>query len=375
MFSHPSDFPRPSPSATDKARRLLEQALGPSKVVTSREGCESYARDESEAEGAVPDAVVLAESGDDVLAALRVAREAEVPITPRAGGTGRTGGAVPIAGGIVLSTIGMKSIKEIDRRDGVAVVEPGVVLADLHRAVEAEGWFYPPDPNSLADCCLGGNIAENAGGPRAFKYGVTRDWVIGLEAFLIGGQRLRTGRRTTKGVTGYDVTGLLVGSEGTLAVFGDATLKLMPKPGFVMTLMVLFADVRTAGRTVEAAIAAGLFPRCIELLDSLTLEAMRKAGNAIDARAGAMLLVEFDGDETASENEATRFGETCDANGALEVLVAQDAGQRERLWSARREMSRAVRKLSKKKLSEDVVVPRQRIDALLEHVMALGERE
>ena len=375
MFSHPSDFPPPSRTKSDKARRLLEQALGPSKVVTSREGCETYARDESEAEGTTPDAVVLAESGDDVLAALRVAREAEVPITPRAGGTGRTGGAVPIAGGIVLSTIGMKSIKEIDRRDGVAVVEPGVVLADLHRAVEAEGWFYPPDPNSLADCCLGGNIAENAGGPRAFKYGVTRDWVIGLEAFLIGGQRLRTGRRTTKGVTGYDVTGLLVGSEGTLAVFGDATLKLMPKPAFVMTLMVLFADVRTAGRAVEAAIAAGLFPRCIELLDGLTLEAMRRAGNAIDARAGAMLLVEFDGDETSSEGEATRFGETCDGAGALEVLVAQDAGQRERLWSARREMSRAVRKLSKKKLSEDVVVPRQHIDALLEHVMLLGERE
>jgi glycolate oxidase len=375
VLSHPSDFPRPSSAASDKARRLLEQALGPSKVLTSREGCESYARDESEAEGTIPDAVVLAESADDVLAALRVAREAGVPLTPRAGGTGRTGGAVPIAGGIVLSTIGMKSIKEIDRRDGVAVVEPGVVLGDLHRAVEAEGWFYPPDPNSLADCCLGGNIAENAGGPRAFKYGVTRDWVLGVEAFLIGGQRLRTGRRTTKGVTGYDVTALLVGSEGTLAVFGDATLKLMPKPAFVMTLMVLFSDVRTAGKAVETAIAAGLFPRCIELLDGLTLEAMRRAGNAIDARAGAMLLVEFDGDEGACEREAERFAAACDAASALEVLVAQDAGQRERLWSARREMSRAVRKLSKKKLSEDVVVPRQHIGALLDHVALLGERE
>jgi glycolate oxidase len=354
---------------------LLDQALGPSKVLTGADACAAFASDESEAEGVAPDAVVLAETADDILAALRVAREAEVPITPRAAGTGRTGGAVPVAGGIVLSTFGMKGIKEIDRRDGVAVVEPGVVLADLHAAVEAEGWFYPPDPNSLADCCLGGNVAENAGGPRALKYGVTRDWVLGLEAFLIGGQRIRAGRRTTKGVTGYDVTGLLVGSEGTLAVFGDLTLALMPKPEHVMTLLVLFADVRAAGRAVEAAIAMGLLPRCIELLDGPTLEAMRQAGNAIDARAGAMLLVEFDGNETACEKDAERFGTACDDAGALEVLVAQDAAQRDRLWSARREMSRAVRKLTKKKLSEDVVVPRHAIGALLDHVAVLGERE
>jgi glycolate oxidase len=369
------DVPRPTGAAREKARRLLEQALGPSKVVTGEDACAAFARDESEAEGLVPDAVVLAETADDILAALRVAREAEVPLTPRAAGTGRTGGAVPVAGGIVLSTCGMKSIKEIDRRDGVAVVEPGVVLADLHAAVEAEGWFYPPDPNSLADCCLGGNVAENAGGPRALKYGVTRDWVLGVDAFLIGGQRIHAGRRTTKGVTGYDVTGLLVGSEGTLAVFGDVTLGLMPKPEHVMTLMVLFGTVRAAGAAVQVAISAGLLPRCIELLDSATLEAMRAGGNAIDARAGAMLLVEFDGDEHACERDAERFGTAADGAGALEVLVAQDAAQRARLWSARREMSRAVRKLGKKKLSEDVVVPRHAIGALLEHVDELGQRE
>jgi glycolate oxidase len=369
------DVPRPSAAAREKACSLLDRALGPSKVITGGDAREAYARDESEAEGVTPDAVVLAETPDDILAALRVAREAGVPITPRAAGTGRTGGAVPVAGGIVLSTLGMKSIKEIDRRDGVAVVEPGVVLADLHAAVEAEGWFYPPDPNSLANCCLGGNVAENAGGPRAFKYGVTRDWVLGVEAFLIGGQRFFSGRRTTKGVTGYDVTALLVGSEGTLAVFGDVTLQLLPKPPEVMTLLVLFADVRHAGEAVAAAIAEGLVPRCIELLDAQTLDAMRRAGNAIDARAGAMLLVEVDGDAATCEREAERFGNACDGAGALEVLVAQDTAQRERLWSARRDMSHAVRKLTKKKLSEDVVVPRSRIVALLEHVAALSERE
>ncbi|HMJ11023.1 MAG TPA: FAD-binding protein, partial [Polyangiaceae bacterium] len=260
----------PSQAARDNARRALERALGPSKVLTEPAACERFLRDESEAEGRIPDAVVLAESADDILAALAVARETEVPITPRAGGTGRTGGAVPVAGGIVLSTLGMNSIKEIDRDECLAVVGPGVVLGDLHRAVENEGLFYPPDANSLSSCALGGNVAENAGGPRAFKYGVTREYVLGLEAFLIGGQRLRVGRRTVKGVTGYDVTALLVGSEGTLAVFGDITLRLIPRPPAVMTLMALFSDVRGAARAVGAMISQGLVPRCLELLDSAT---------------------------------------------------------------------------------------------------------
>jgi len=375
MFFDRADLPRPSAVASEKAQRLLERALGPSKVMTGRDSCEAYARDESEAEGVVPDAVVLAETAEDLLEALRVAREAEVPITPRAAGTGRTGGAVPMAGGIVLSTVGMKNIKEIDRKEGLAVVGPGVVLGDLHAAVEAEGWFYPPDPNSLASCTLGGNVAENAGGPRAFKYGVTRDWVLGVEAFLIGGQRIVAGRRTSKGVTGYDVTGLLVGSEGTLAVFGDVTLALTPKPQSVTTLLALFSDLAHAGASVETMVASGLVPRCIELLDGLTLDAMRRAGNAIDARANAMLLIEVDGDEASIDAQAERVGEACTASSALDVLVAQDAAQRERLWAARREMSHAVRRLAKNKLSEDVVVPRQKIGTLLARVREFCERE
>jgi len=373
LLSRP-DVPRPSSAACDKARSLLDRALGPSKVLTEHEACEQFARDESEALGVVPVAVVLAESADDILAALRVAREAEVPITPRAAGTGRTGGSVPVAGGIVLSTLGMKSIVEIDRREGLAVVEPGVILQDLQEAVEAEGWFYPPDPNSQASCALAGNVAENAGGPRAFKYGVTRDYVLGMDAFLIGGQRIRAGRRTMKGVTGYDVTGLLVGSEGTLAVFGDLTLQLIPKPESVMTLMTLFSNVKQASAAVQEIIGRGLVPRCIELLDATTLEAMRSAGNAIDARAGAMLIMEVDGDEAACERQAERISDACETAQVLDVLVAQDAAQREKLWAARRQMSRAVRKLTKKKLSEDVVVPRMQIGELLDRVARTSEQ-
>lgn len=372
LFSR-SKLPRPSQAACEKALLLLERALGPSKVLTGKEACEPFARDESEAESDAPDAVVLASSSEDILLALRASREAAVPITARAAGTGRTGGAVPVAGGLVLSTLGMKQIKEIDRREGIAVVEPGVVLADLHAAVEAEGWFYPPDPNSLANCAIGGNVAENAGGPRAFKYGVTRDYVLGLEALLIGGQRLRVGRRTRKGVTGYDVTSLLVGSEGTLAVFGEVTLKLIPKPECVMTLLALFPDVQAAGCAVSEMTGAGITPRCIELLDGATLDAMRQANNPIDPLAGAMLLIEVDGSIAECEADAERVGTACEVGRALSVLVAQDAAQRDRLWSARREMSHAVRRLSKKKLSEDVVVPRQAIGTLLDRVRQTSE--
>ena len=367
------EVPEPSEAAREKALVLLERRLGPSKYVTAPEACERYASDDSEAAPRVPDAVVLAESFDDVAAALAVAREAGVPITPRSGGTGRTGGSVPVAGGIVLSTLGMSRIKEIDVAERLAVVEPGVILGDLHAAVEAEGLFYPPDPNSLAACALGGNVAENAGGPRAFKYGVTREYVLGLDALLIGGQRIRAGKRTVKGVTGYDVTALLVGSEGTLAVFGDITLRLIPKPEAVMTLMTLFDDVHQAGRAVGAMIAAGLTPRCIEMLDAATLEAVRRAGNAIDPAAGAMLLMEVDGDEAACEAQAERIASVCEASKARDVLVAQDAAQRDRLWSARREMSSAVRRLAKNKLAEDVVVPRQRIAELLDRVQRVSD--
>ena len=372
----PATLPLPavSAAAADKAKLSLEQALGPSRVLTDRASCERYAADESEAPPTIPDVVVHAETPDDIEAALRVARETQVPITPRAGGTGRTGGAVPVAGGIVLCVLGMNQIKDIDRSEGVAVVEPGVILGDVHAAVESEGWFYPPDPNSVVGCALGGNVAENAGGPRAFKYGVTRDYVLGLEAMPIGGGRLQVGRRTRKGVTGYDVTGLLVGSEGTLAVFGDITLKLVPKPEAVMTLLALFSDVRAAGAAVETIIARGLIPRCIELLDGATLAAMRSAGNAIDGRAGAMLLMEVDGDEDTTLRQAERVADACEQH-AFDVLVAQDVAQRDRLWSARREMSPSVRRMAKHKLSEDVVVPRQRIGDLLDRVRVTGERQ
>src|SRR5690606_25055451 len=177
----------PARSSVERALVLLHRRLGASKVLSAAEACENYARDEPDGRGRTPDAVVSGSCAEDITSALAVASETGVPLTPRAGATGRVGGAVPVAGGIVLSVQGMDQVRGIDVREGTAVVEPGVVLADFHHAVESEGWFYPPDPNSLAGCTLGGNVATNAGGPRAFKYGVTRNYVLGLDAMLIGG--------------------------------------------------------------------------------------------------------------------------------------------------------------------------------------------
>jgi glycolate oxidase len=366
--------PRPSATAVDRARSLLERALGASKVMTDRAQCEPFATDDSDVIAPVPDAVVLASSPEDIARTLEIAQATEVPVTPRLAGTGRTGGAVPLAGGIVLSMMGMAKIKEIDRGERIAVVEPGIITGELHEAVEREGLFYPPDPNSLKMCTIGGNVAENAGGPRAFKYGVTRDYVLGLEAVLMGGTRLRTGRRTAKGVTGYDVTALLTGSEGTLAVFSEATLRLVPKPPEVGTLLALFLDVRAAAEAVAAIVALGLLPRCLELLDRATLDAVRDRGVSVDERAGALLIIEVDGDAHACERGIEQIGEACTQAKALDVLVAQDAAQRARLWSARREMSPAVRALARRKISEDIVVPRRSIAPLLDCVARTSEK-
>lgn len=365
----------PSREAVEKALVALGRRLGDSKVDTSETGLFNYSRDESEAIGRLPDAVVIAETRDDIAAVLAIADEHGVPVTPRAGGTGRTGGAVPVAGGIVLATHTMKKIVEIDRRNLVAVVEPGVVLADLHAAVEAEGFFYPPDPNSLSTCMIGGNLAENAGGPRAFKYGVTRDYVLGLETCLMGGRVIRSGKRTVKGVTGYDVTALLVGSEGTLGVFTEATLRLVPKPTELATVLALYADVRAAAAAVERIVREGLVPRCLELMDGPTLVAIRNQGVAVDLRAQAMLLVEVDALHAALDETIERLGAALSEGGdALDVVAAQDAAQRGRLWEARRMLSPATRKLAKYKLSEDIVVPRSRLVDLLTSVDGIGEK-
>jgi glycolate oxidase len=269
----------------------------------------------------------------------------------------------------------MNQIEEVHREDMVAVVQPGLVLGELHAAVEAEGLFYGPDPNSLASCALGGNLAENAGGPRAFKYGVTRDWTLGLEVVTADGTLLNLGKRTVKGVTGYDLAALVVGSEGTLAVITRATLKLLPKPERIVTMLALLSDVHAAGRAVTALLGRGIVPRCVELMDGHTLALVRPTTSLpIGEAARAALILELDGPEILCESLLETAGNVLMEGGAIDVLVARHGSDRERLWAARRELSRALRATATYKLAEDVVVPRSQIGALLDVAERLSER-
>ncbi len=363
-----------SGTALDALKLALGRERPGLSLETDQDVCASYAGDESDVAPAVPDLVVRAKSQADVVATLRVANERRVPVTPRAAGTGKSGGCVPIEGGIVLSLEGMRDIVEIDREDAIAVVEPGVVTAQLHEAVEALGLFYAPDPNSLATCTIGGNVAENAAGPRTYKYGVTRDWVLGLTIVTADGSVLELGTRTHKGVTGYDLCSLMVGSEGTLGVVTRATLRLAPKAEGIVTLVALLTSSSQIATSVAKLAANGISARCLELFDERTLDLVRAdAPFPIPPATRALLLVELDGDTASLERAMERAGGLLTDAGA-EVLVAQGGSDRERLWAVRRELSRALRRSARAKISEDVVVPRGHLGALIDASARIGER-
>lgn len=358
----------------DAALLEIDRACRDGAVIRDRDLLESFAGDESEVTPVTPDAAVRATTTAEVAAVLAACSKHGVPVTPRAGGTGRVGGAVPSKGGIVLAFDRMDEILGIEDRDLKVTVQPGVVLGDLHAAVEERGLFYPPDPNSWESCRIGGNLACNAGGPRAFKYGVTRSWVLGLEAVTAEGNVVKVGKPTAKGVTGYDLAGLIVGSEGTLAVITEATLRLTPKPESVATMLVFLPDEAAMEGVVTAALGRRLVPRCLEMLDSLALEIVKpQAGLDVPEGAKAMLLVELDGEESALPQQVEDCGMAMLEAGAVEVLVAKNEAERERLWAARRELSYAMRRQASHKLSEDVVVPRTRLGELVERCRALSE--
>jgi len=355
---------------------LFARELGRDRVVRDEAALEVYATDESRLGRFPPDAAVLVRSREEIAIALRLAAEHRIPVTPRGAGSGMTGGALPVRGGLVLSTEAMRAIKLIDPDDRIAVVEPGVINGDLQAAVEAADLFYAPDPASLAFCSMGGNVAENAGGPRAFKYGVTRDWTLGLEVTLMGGETLRLGRKTPKGVTGYDLTAMFVGSEGTFGVTSEITVRLIGKPEAAAALIAVMPDPITAGRAVSAIIRRGFRPRALELMDRSSLDHVRpRAPFTFPPDAGGILLIELDGEADTLEAAILRCGSLCEEFGAKEVIVARDEADRARLWQTRRVCSVALRDAHRFKQSEDVVVPLGSIAALLERVDAIAARE
>lgn len=334
----------------------------------------TYGHDESDQGDFKPALVVFPKDAAEVQRIVRACNTLEVPLTPVAARTGKSGGSLPIHGGVSMSLERLNRIIAIRPEDLTATLQPGVVLADFQRAVEAVGLFYPPDPNSAPSCTLGGNIAENAGGPSALKYGVTRDYVLGLEWVLPTGELLRVGRQTIKGVAGYDLVGLFVGSEGTLGVATEITVKLLPKPNVVMTALIAFTDVLAAARAVNAVLLGGLLPRCLELLDDVALDAVKGKGVPFPSGAGAVIIAEIDG--TTEEGvfaELNLLAAIATKHGGLEPQIAVDRDQRERLWATRRMVSPALRELQKYKFSEDIVVPRSRVPEAIERFKAIGK--
>src|SRR5438132_4282719 len=334
-----------------------------------------YSRDESGCGEYPPQAAVQARDATDVQKLLAFSRARKIPVVPRGAGSGKSGGALAERGGIVLSLEKLDRIVEVSRADMVCVVQPGVVLETLQKAVEEQGLFYPPDPNSQAMCSIGGNLAHNAGGPRAVKYGVTSNYVLGLQAVLADGTVVRTGHRSWKGVAGYDLTHLLVGSGGTLAVITEATLKLIPLPRRVETLLALFPDEDAAASAVQAIFDAGLLPRACELFDGPTMRAVSpRAPFKFPDGVGGGLLVEHDGHGDGVAEELARSGELCTEQGAIEVLAAQDEAQRRKLWGTRRLVSIALGEWKPHKISEDVAVPRGKLVEMIRAVRRIGQK-
>jgi glycolate oxidase len=354
----------------------LRRVVGADSLSIDQETCRKYGED-AWRHGRPADVVVWPTSTAEVSGLAKVCTETRTPMVPRGAGTGYSGGAVPINGGVVVSFDRMNRILEIDEASLLAVVEPGVVTGDLQVAVGRVGLSYPPDPASLGQCTIGGNVAENAGGPRAFKYGVTRNYVLGLEAVLADGRVIRTGGRTVKNVVGYDLTQLLVGSEGTLAMVTKITLRLISKPPAVATLRAIFGTIGEAAEAVRALVAAHVVPATLEIIDGPTLEAVTRAigdQSLAPAGAGAMLLIEVDGLSEQVEAEAAAVDAACRHAGAVEVIRARSADERARLWRLRREISPALMVIGGLKLNNDIVVPRARVPECYALIESLKER-
>jgi glycolate oxidase len=352
--------------------------LGEGNVLTAPEQLEPYGRDEGSCPLHLPDVVVKPASTAEVQLILPAAASAGFPVTPRGRGTGLAGGAVPVRGGVVLSLERMERIIEVDEANLAVVVEPGLIVQSLHRAVEARGLFYPPDPASLDSCSIGGNIAVNAGGARAAKYGITRHYVMGLEVVLADGQVIHHGRKTIKNTAGYSLTHHLIGSEGTLGIITQATLRLLPLPPARIDLLAPFPEVAAAARAVGRIVRGErVLPTALEFMDQTSIRAaaafLEREVPFLDA--AAHLLIQLDGKDPDSVlAQSEQVAEVCVQEGAADVLVATSSQAQERLWAARRAILEAVKRLSHHSDFLDVAVPLAAIPEFLDRAerAALG---
>lgn len=354
--------------------KKLQKIVGKEHLTAEMEELVCYSYDAT-GRRYLPDAVVFPENDIEIAALLRLANHENVFVIPRGAGSGMTGGSLPVKGGIVLVMKRLNRILEIDKDNFIARVQPGVVTGHLHKAVEAESLFYPPDPASSDFSTIGGNLAECAGGPRAVKYGVTRDYVLGLEAVLPTGDIIRTGVQTVKGVVGYDLTRLLVGSEGTLGIITSVTLRLLPLPESIGTIAVVFDRMEDAAQTVSEIIRRGIVPRTIEYMDNASITCTeRYLGIGLPVDAGAMLIIEVDGKESETRAELEILNTLCMQQGARTINAAETSEERRDLWKARKSISPALYKFAPDKINEDIVVPRSRIPDMVKKISELKEQ-
>jgi glycolate oxidase len=354
--------------------KQISQIAGKENVFEDKETKICYSYDATNIRF-LPDLIVFPRTPQQISEIVKLANEHGFPVIPRGAGTGFTGGTLPVEGGVVLVLTKMNKILRIDPENLLAVVEPGVVTYDLQQEVEKIGLFYPPDPASLKTSTLGGNVAECAGGPRAVKYGVTKDFVLGLEAVLPTGEIISAGVQTVKSVVGYDLTKLLVGSEGTLAVITKIILRLLPLPKAKRTMLAIFPDIEGAATTVSQIISSRIIPTTLEFMDNSTIRCVEDflhMGLPVDA--GALLIIEVDGAPEALQGEVEEIEKICRSNQAIETKVAKDKQEAEDLWRARRAVSSAVVKLNPTKINEDVTVPRSKVAEILRRVEAISKK-
>jgi len=356
-------------------KEKLQQIVGPENYDDSKAGRLVYSYDASPQFQSMPDAVVAPRNKEEVQKIVKICNKHRIPIVPRGSGSNLCAGTCPIEGGIVLLFKHMNKILEIDEENLTVTVEPGVITLDMIKAVEAKGLFYPPDPSSMKISTIGGNINENSGGLRGLKYGVTRDYVLALEAVLASGEVIRTGGKLAKDVAGYDLTRLLVGSEGTLAVITEATLKLLPMPEAKKTMLALYQDIEACAQTVSDIIANRIIPATLEFLDQPTLQAVEAFAHiGLPTNVKAVLLIEQDGPQEVVERDIEKIAEICRKQHAVDVKVAASPEHAEALMTARRSALSALARLKPTTILEDATVPRSEVAKMVVAINEIAEK-
>ena len=356
------------------ALHALQVQLGDEHILTEETERWSYGYDNSRRQS-LPDAVVFPLTHEDVVAIVKICHEFCIPLVARGRGTGTTGATVPLSGGLVLSTERMNKVINIDPANRTMVVQPGVLNQTVQDLAAQEGFFWPPDPTSAAYCTIGGNLAYNSAGPRAVKYGTPRENVFGLRAVTGNGDAIRTGVYTTKGVVGYDLTRLLIGSEGTLAIITEATLKLTPLAEAKRTIQAIYQDIESAAEAVSAIMAQPLTPCALEFIDGQAIEMIRDYSAAsLPQQAGALLMIETDGPVSQLDYAVETLSRAATNDGLLEIHTADTAEEIAALWATRKALSPALRNVAPKKINEDVVVPVSNIPALIRGLEHLSQQ-